>query len=48
MAKILGAQQVDAERTLLEFAMHSLEGDQKSITRPNVQANSFKIKPALL
>ena len=48
IAEILGAQQVDAEQTLLDFAMLDLEGARQSITRPNVQENSFEIKPTLL
>ena len=48
LAEILEGQQADAEWTLLEFAMPGLERAWKSITRRNVQANNFKIKPALL
>ena len=36
------------ERTLLDFAMPSLDGTRQSITRPIINANNFKIKPALL
>ena len=36
------------ERTLLDFAMLGLDGTRQSIIRPTINANNFKIKPALL
>ena len=35
-------------RVLLDTSMLGLGGIRQSITRPNVKANTFKIKPALL
>ena len=35
-------------RVLLDTSMPGLEGARQSITRPNIEANNFEIKPALL
>ena len=35
-------------RVLLDTSMPGLGGTRQSITRPNVEANTFEIKPALL
>ena len=42
------AEQREAERTLLDFAMPGLDGTRQSIARPTINANNFEIKSALL
>ena len=40
--------QVADTRVLLDTSMPGLGGARQSITRPNIEANNFEIKPALL
>ena len=35
-------------RVLLDTSMPDLAGASQSITRPNIEANNFQIKPTLL
>ena len=35
-------------RTLSSYATPTLDGTTSSIRRPNVQANNFEIKPAII
>ena len=41
-------ENLNARRTLGEYATPSADGCTSSITRPPIQANNFELKPALL